>query len=1518
MNEQSIFAEALERADPHDRAAYLDQACGGDSAVRQRIERLLTQHQHAGAFLESPPFPSPTIDDPIAEHAGTVIGPYKLLEQIGEGGFGVVFMAEQTHPVRRKVALKVLKPGMDTQQVVARFEAERQALAIMDHPNIARVFDGGATLSGRPYFVMELVKGVPITDYCDQNHLRPRERLELFVSVCYAVQHAHQKGIIHRDLKPSNVLVMMHDTMPVVKVIDFGVAKALGQELTDKTLFTGFAQMIGTPLYMSPEQAGQSGLDIDTRSDIYSLGVLLYELLTGTTPFDKDRFKQAACDEIRRIIREEEPPKPSTRLSSTEALPSIAANRGLEPAKLSSVVRGELDWVVMKCLEKDRNRRYETANSLVMDIQRHLHDEPVLACPPSVRYRFRKFARRNKAAVAMASVLSVAFFAGLAGLVVSNFLVARERDAKDHALRQETRALARAMEQEQLAAQNAEEANKQATVAAQQASRARVQEITARRRFYAAQLNLAQQALESGNMARALDLIETQRPRFGQEDLRTFEWYYLWRLCHCGHRFTLSAWKGQTRFISSGGPTRRLAISPDGRTLATGGWDERVRLWDISTGRLQAILEGPASTGMVTCVAFSHDGQTVASGHFGGGIGLWDVVTYRSKKQLTAPATIWCVAFSPDGKMLVTAGYDTTVRLWDLPSGHNVHTFQPGMGDTMSVAFAPDGQTVASGGWGGKVTVWDVAKRKERFTVPGGDPIIFLPDGTLAYGFGGRGGHIGFLNIETGSEQSSLPVGSQSWAFSPDGKVIALEDWARNVKIYDLATQQTRAHHGRLTTVTCLVFSPDGRTLVSGAEDDGVEVWDAFPDEDAAVIKQPGVRSIIFSQDGKTVAAVSSASAEVVEVATDRHVASISIDLTRPGVESGVTPCALSVDGKVLAVAGGERIVRLVDVSTSEELRSLQGHAATVLTVAFSPDGKTLASGGLDGTCILWDIHAGKPRTTLGHGLPVATVAFSPNSQVLATAGHQGFTKLWNASTGKELAVLHGEYLGHHHRIWSAAFSADGKTLATSGNFGAVKLWDVERGILRASLKGHTGGVTSVAIFGDGKTLVTADGSAKFWCPDTGQERITLKNVRAVAIAPDGKTLAIGKSDGTVRFLSQLGRSPTDAEAQAYRTELDADDAHDPSGHIHGADHLYAGRRHEEAAAAYQQALSRLQELAAHDAKTPEYRAELAYCHFALSLVLQAHGRSEEAAQTRQAGLAIYRKLIADFPNSPELQSAPIDRLLDLTQLVARAGPFLEISYFLSLVANMDGSGPIASVNASRSAWITAPRLQRIGLLCLQQGFEAQKEGRPQAASELCDKATDHLQKAVELGASPVVWYQLALARLGADDWVGYRAVCAKTAKRLDSADDVTGNELALWGCALAADAVSDYSPLLQAAEKLVASDPKNFGCLKTLGALLCRAGRFEDALQCFNDAQAVYSPAEERSTTIIYNWFFLAMVHHRLGHTDEAVQWLNRAVKKIEQDEQEKQADSGGTISWNRALTLKCLRRETEEALQQ
>jgi len=415
-----IFNAALQLP-AKDRAGYLSENCQDDAELHRRVVALLEAHERAGAFLQEPRAQLAGFDstrpEPPGERCGEYVGRYKLLQQVGEGGCGVVYMAEQEEPVRRRVALKVIKLGMDTRQVIARFEAERQALAMMDHPNIAKVFDAGATEAGRPYFVMELVRGVKVTDFCDENKVSTEERLRLFVQICHAIQHAHQKGVIHRDIKPTNILVPVNDGVPVPKVIDFGIAKATQGKLTDQTLFTAFEQFIGTPAYMSPEQAIMTDVEVDTRSDIYSLGVLLYELLTGQTPFPQKDLLSSGLDEMRRMIREKDPARPSTRL---EAMPpndltTVAQNRACQPPQLVHLIRGDLDWIVMKCLQKDRARRYETANGLAMDLERHLQDQPVLARPDTRAYRVAKFVRRHRAGVTFASVIVLALIAGMTG-----------------------------------------------------------------------------------------------------------------------------------------------------------------------------------------------------------------------------------------------------------------------------------------------------------------------------------------------------------------------------------------------------------------------------------------------------------------------------------------------------------------------------------------------------------------------------------------------------------------------------------------------------------------------------------------------------------------------------------------------------------------------------------------------------------------------------------------------------------------------------------------------------------------------------------------------------------------------------------------------------------------------------------------------------------------------------------------------------------------------------------------------
>jgi serine/threonine protein kinase len=808
-NEESVFAEALDIDDPRGRAAFLDQACAGDPALRRSVESLLSAYG-AGQFLEAPaPALADTVDAPttLDEHPGSVLGSYKLLEQIGEGGFGVVFMAEQTQPVRRRVALKVLKPGMDSRQVVARFEAERQALALMDHPHIARVFDGGTTAAGRPYFVMELVRGVPLTDFCDQNHLTVRRRLELFVTVCQAVQHAHQKGIIHRDLKPSNVLVTLHDDKPVAKVIDFGIAKATGQQLTDKTLFTNFAQMVGTPLYMSPEQAQLSGLDIDTRTDIYSLGVMLYELLTGTTPFTPERLKQAGYEGMRRIIREEEPPRPSTRLSTLgPAAATLSMLRQSDPKRLSRQFRSELDWVVMRCLEKDRNRRYETANALALDVRRYLDDEPVQACPPSVGYRFRKFARRYKTALGILALVIAVLTASAAGLVWA------WRETLD------------ALHQMEQARDREHEERERSQVA-----------------LAAKTVALARQAWLTDDLAAARQLLADCPPAYRDRD-----WHDLTRACNSN--------------LAVLGPSKgyfgRLAWSREGRWLAVAAQlnpvagDYAVQVFDTTGGREPLTLRGPARP--VGDVALTSDGRCVSVA-YGTSVLLvgraysssapfqtktWDLETGKELHSFSAPF-VSCLALSPDGRYVATANYPG-VKVVEIATGRELPALPvPYPAD---LVFDPTSRLLVVTGHvvegreaihvADLVTYKSVSKPLP-YTIDNRCRPALSPDGrrlaTAVFDRTNKTALVRVWDLGSGREVASLQGHSQyvrGLAFSPDGRHLASGSLDKSVCVWDLETgKEVLRLRGHTAPVNAVAFCPDRVRLASTSDDGTVRLW---------------------------------------------------------------------------------------------------------------------------------------------------------------------------------------------------------------------------------------------------------------------------------------------------------------------------------------------------------------------------------------------------------------------------------------------------------------------------------------------------------------------------------------------------------------------------------------------------------------------------------------------------------------------------------------------------------------------
>jgi eukaryotic-like serine/threonine-protein kinase len=692
---EDLFLDALGKNTPEERAAFLNVACKDDSDLRRRVERLLEAHPKVSGFLAAPARPAgeeTAAYIPTREQVGTVIaGRYKLLEQIGEGGMGTVWVAEQTQPIRRKVALKLIKAGMDSKTVLSRFEAERQALALMDHPNIAKVLDGGATEGGRPYFVMEYVKGVPLTGYCDDARLSVAQRLALFVPVCQAVQHAHQKGIIHRDLKPSNILVCLYDGKPVPKVIDFGLAKAMHQPLTEHTLHTAHGVMMGTPLYMSPEQAEFNNLDVDTRTDIYALGVILYELLTGTTPLEKQRFKEAAWQEMLRLIKEEEPQRPSVRLSGSRTLPSLAAQRQLEPVKLTQLVRGELDWIVMKCLEKERGRRYDTATGLARDVERYLADEMVEARPPTAWYRLRKFARKNRVMLA-----TVAAFAALliVAAAVSSWLTVKAHRAEEAAKANAKEARANAKEAED----NLEWSEANARALGETYRELEKVNITNLVHILGLQVDLD---LGEARTDPRISLLRLAHPLKDTWDFKLYgpnsigeahakidsDYPPLHELRQFVAAAVIAAGQEYAPLLPpithDGQLVVFVSLSPDNQTLLTLGQDYTARLWDVRTARQIAILR-KGDERVVNC-GFSPDGRTVFTDDLTSVARIWDAPSGRFRAATEARPNRYAgseeIIFNTnrplnatqisDGRLLTKSWTpdDSVVELWDKASG---------------------------------------------------------------------------------------------------------------------------------------------------------------------------------------------------------------------------------------------------------------------------------------------------------------------------------------------------------------------------------------------------------------------------------------------------------------------------------------------------------------------------------------------------------------------------------------------------------------------------------------------------------------------------------------------------------------------------------------------------------------------------------------------------------------------------------------------------------------------------------
>ena len=998
-----------------------------------------------------------------ATSAGAVVGPYHLLQLAGEGGMGEVWIAEQKEPVRRRVALKVIRAGMDTREVVARFTAERQALALMDHPAIAKVFDAGSTAEGRPYFVMEYVPGMAITEYCDRHKLTLRERLELFARVCEGVQHAHRKAIIHRDLKPSNILVSEVDGKPMPKIIDFGVAKATAQRLTAGTMLTRLGTVIGTLEYMSPEQADSGGEDIDTRADVYSLGVILYELLVGARPLD---YGKLALADVLRRLREEDTPRPSTKFRTAAAdSAAIARNRRTEPATLTRQLRGDLDAITLKALEKDRARRYGSPSELAADLQRYLRDEPVSAGPATMMYRARKFVSKHRWWIAAAAVFVAMLVAGVA---VSTWEAVRANRERDRAVTA------------------THEANAQKFAAFASASMAEDPERS---------IILAMHAVNA-TMA------------FGQESLPAAETALHAALMASRVRLTLH---GHLDNVA------RVVFSPDGTVIATGSWDGTAKLWNAATGRQLETL--PADPGRVVwAVGFSPDGKRVVTGGSGKVAKVWDAATGRELGAFAGHAApIMDAAFHPDGKRIATASGDGTVKLWDAETRREWLSLSA-KGGVGCIVFSPDGARFLTCDRNG-VTIWNTATGREVAALVGHQGAVlraeFSPDGrriaTAGFDTTAR-----VWDAASGRELVTFRGHRQSvrWVtFSPDGKRVASGGIDRTVRLWDAANgQELLMLRTGLSGAACLAFSPDG-TRLAGTVNDVARLWDVSKQEEVLAVRGSAVA---FSPDGSRLASGGrDSTATVWEVRSGREL------LRLRGHDAAVTDVSYSRDGTRLATASDDGTARVWDAGSGQEMVSLRGHASGLTCVTFSLDGLRLATSGLDKTVRVWDAGSGRELKTL-RGLEdhVACVAFSPDGSRVVAASVDKKVMVWDARDGHVVLTWRAEKLNDY--LATVALSPDGSRVAAAGG-NTVSIWEAATGKETRTFPAGRTRVSMVRFSPDARKLAvgTADGSAVVFDAESGSGVLTLEGnqpwTTGVAFSADGRRLATADRDGIVQ-----------------------------------------------------------------------------------------------------------------------------------------------------------------------------------------------------------------------------------------------------------------------------------------------------------------------------------------------------------------------------------------------------------------